>query len=72
MNPSCLDVTDSGTDYPKHKPELKSNWSQTDPLSVLTLLDKTDLHNMKVNNNFNVENGSMAHLAGSQIKELPL
>ncbi|XP_045475410.1 metabotropic glutamate receptor 2-like isoform X2 [Harmonia axyridis] len=63
---------DSGTDYSKPKPELKNNWCQTDPLSAMKLLEKIELHNVKVNNNFSVENGSMVYPPEGQIEGFPL
>ncbi|KAK9873211.1 hypothetical protein WA026_021443 [Henosepilachna vigintioctopunctata] len=63
---------DSGTDYSKPKPEMKNNWCQTDGLPSIKLLENTELHNVKVNNNFNVENGSNTYLPGIQIKDIPL
>lgn len=74
VHPSCENSrkTDSGTDYSKPKPELKNNWCQTDPLSAMKLLEKIELHNVKVNNNFSVENGSMVYPPEGQIEGFPL
>lgn len=55
------------------KPEMKDCGTQTQPpTSPNSVLNNSQEHLVKVNNNCNVGNGPLALIQGSQIKDLPL